>query len=316
MTYAAQGKIQASDYNTLVGQVNGLTGTGTGRSGLGQTGIATIPAGNIVDNNEWSTLRSAIISIAAHQGTSIATIPTINEGNIVTYLSSIKNGVASIVNNVTNASAQGSSSSTTTSFAGTWSNQLVFTHVITFASGDKARYFFNAGGQIAISFSKTGSSSMDAIWQSLVAKIGTLYISAGGPLGTETSTIVGTNYTGFTQTSGSASKDLGRIQYDTSRGYYKLTTSDSVVFKQTAQTSGTTGYYGSSIEVKVKTNGTQGTNGDNGSTVTITTIWDEIPDGLLSSVGTSTIVTLKPPSTANITNTWGTVTVSGSVTGS
>lgn len=316
MTYASQDKIQASDYNSLVTQVNALYGTGSSNKGLGQTVLSTISTGNTVDNLEWSNLRTVINSIAAMQGTSIATIPAFTEGNIITYLSSVKNGIIAIDNNVTNAAAQGTSIPTATSFAGTWSKQLTYTHIITFGSGDKARYFFNAGGQIAINFTKLGSASMDIIWQGLAAKIGTLVLSAGDLSGTKTSTVVGTNYTGFFQNSSSASKTLGRSVYDPSRGYYRLSTVDTTVFAQTAQTTTTSGYYGSSIEVKIKSNGPQGSNGDNGSTITITTVWDEVPDGLLSSNGTTTTVTVRPPSTANISNTWGTVSVSGSVTGS
>lgn len=316
MTYQSQGKIQSQDYNQFVSQINALYSTGSGRKGLGQTGLTTVASGNTVDNSEWSNLRTIINKIAALQGTSISTIPVIAEGDVVTYLSSIKNGVASIDANATNAGAQGTSIPTSTSYAGTWSNQLTYTHVITFESGDKARYFFNAGGQIAINFNKLGSSSMDTIWQSLITKIGTLFISAGGTAGTETSTIVNTSYTGFTQNSSSASKAVGRTIYDTSRGYYKLTPNDITVYKQTAQTTVASGYYSSFIELRARTNGSQGSYGDNGSTIIITTIWDEIPNGLLSSNGTTTTVTVRPPSTTNILNTWGNVTVSGSVTGS
>jgi hypothetical protein len=72
----------------------------------------------------------------------------------------------------------------------------------------------------------------------------------------------------------------------------------------------------------MKTNGTQGSNGDNGSVITITTVWDEVPNGLAVATGTATTLTVKPPRSTTsspsgyLVNSWGTPTVSGTVTGS
>jgi hypothetical protein len=86
------------------------------------------------------------------------------------------------------------------------------------------------------------------------------------------------------------------------------------VFTQLAST-GPAGYLSTFIRVIAKSNGTQGSNGDTGNVVTIFTVWDEIPDGLTVGTGTSTTVTVQAPETTYLANTWGTITVSGSVTG-
>jgi hypothetical protein len=66
----------------------------------------------------------------------------------------------------------------------------------------------------------------------------------------------------------------------------------------------------------MKTNGTQGVHGDNGNVITITTVWTEDPTGLYVA-GTGTTVTLRKPSTSTgLQNSWGTITLAGSVTGS
>jgi hypothetical protein len=317
MTYAKNSKITAADYNSLVLDVNKVYSVGFAETGLGQTALTQISEGNTVDNTEWDNLGDTITKVAAHQGTAITTIPSINEGDLIQYLSSIENGKNAILNKNWKAAAQGSTTTVTTPFSSSWSNSLTFTHIITFASGDAARYFFNAGGQIAMSFQKNGSAPMDIVWQNLISKMGTLVISAGAKTGSPTATVAGTAYTGFTQISSSSIKTLGRSVYQTDYGYFRLSSVDSVLYSQTAQTTtATTGYGVSYIKVSAKANGPRGINGDNGSTITITTIWDEVPNGLVASAGTFTTVTIRPPSTANINNTWGMVTVSGFVTGS
>ena len=94
-----------------------------------------------------------------------------------------------------------------------------------------------------------------------------------------------------------------------------MTTSNANVYYQTAST-GPSGYLSTNINIFIKTNGTQGSNGDTGSVITISTVWDEIPNGLTVSTGSATTVTLRPPEVTNIANTWGTPTVGGTVTGS
>jgi hypothetical protein len=95
-----------------------------------------------------------------------------------------------------------------------------------------------------------------------------------------------------------------------------LNTSNIEIFKQFA-TGTPSGYVGSYITVNVRTNGTQGSNGDNGNIITITTTWDEVPNGLSVSANTTTTVTARPPSTSYLsTASWGTPALASSVTGS
>ena len=57
-------------------------------------------------------------------------------------------------------------------------------------------------------------------------------------------------------------------------------------------------------------------NGSPGATVTIYTVWDEVPDGLVVGTGSSTTVTAQAPETTYLANSWGTISVTGTVTGS
>ncbi len=69
------------------------------------------------------------------------------------------------------------------------------------------------------------------------------------------------------------------------------------------------------FRVIAKSNGTQGANGDTGSVITLYTIWDEVPDGLVVGTGSAVTVTAQAPETTYLANTWGTITIAGSVTG-
>ena len=91
-----------------------------------------------------------------------------------------------------------------------------------------------------------------------------------------------------------------------------MTTANTTIFTQTAST-GPSGYLGTFIRMIAKSNGTQGSNGDAGSVITIYTIWDEVPDGLTAGTGSTTTVTAQAPETTNLANSWGTISITGTV---
>lgn len=317
MAYAQFGTIQAEDFNTLVGgnptttanTLNATWATGGGAAGYGQTAVGNVTAGtNILASTQWASLVSNTASAASHQGSSITSVSTPVAGGVITFTAAIPTNLQTIYTNRLNAAAQGSTTANTATRATTWSTALTFTHTATFASGDAARYFFNAGGQLKMTVSHPGSSGIDLLFNNLASNVGTVVMSA--PTSGSVS-IAGTSYNGITKVGGGGNAPT----IDSTKGYYGLTTSNATVFTQTAST-GPSGYLSSFIRFIVKSNGTQGANGDTGSVVTIFTIWDEVPDGLVVATGSATTMTLTPPAVTNIANTWGAVTLSGSVTGS
>ena len=318
MAYAQFATIDAADFNTLVGgnptttanTLNATWATGGSTAGYGQTAVANVVAGtNILASTQWAALVSNTASAASHQGSSITSVSTPVAGGVITFNAAIPTNLQTIYTNRLNAAAQGSTTSNTATRGTSWSNQLTFTHTATFASGNAARYFFNAGGQIKMTVSAPSTpGQIDLLFSTLAANVGTVVMSA--PTSGSVS-IAGTSYNGITKVGGGSPAPT----IDSSRGYYSLTTSNATAFTQTAST-GPSGYLNSFIRFIVKSNGTQGANGDAGSVITIYTIWDEVPDGLVVAAGSATTMTLTPPATTNIANTWGAVTLSGSVTGS
>jgi hypothetical protein len=317
MAYAQFGTIEAADFNTLVGgnptttanTLNATWATGGSTAGYGQTAVANVAVGtNILASTQWASLVSNTASAASHQGSSITSVSTPIAGGVITFTAAIPTNLQTIYTNRLNAAAQGSTTANTATRGSTWSNQLTFTHTATFASGNAARYFFNAGGQIKMTVSHPGVSGIDLLFNNLASNVGTVVMSAPS---SGSVSIAGTSYNGITKIGGGGNAPT----ISQNSGYYAMTTSNVTAFNQTAST-GPSGYLSSFIRFIVQSNGTQGANGDAGSVITIYTIWDEIPDGLVVATGSATTMTLTPPSTTNIANTWGAVTLSGSVTGS
>ena len=317
MSYAQFGLIQATDFNTLVGgnptatanTLNATWATGSGTAGYGQTAVANVTAGNTVLATSWNALVSNTASAASHQGSSITSVTAPVAGATVTYLSAVPTNLQTIYTNRLNAATQSGTSANTATRGTTWTTALTFTHTATFANGDAARYFFNSGGQLKMTVTHANNAAgINLLFNNLCSNVGTVVLSAPS---SGTANIVGTTYNGITKVGGGGNSPT----ISQNNGYYALTTSNANVFTQTAST-GPSGYLSSFIRFIVKSNGTVGSNGDAGNVITISTVWDEVPDGLVVGTGSATTLTVVPPETGNIANTWGTITLAGSVTGS
>jgi hypothetical protein len=322
MAYSKYGKVEADDLGvTLLGaatsttstNINTVWSTGNGKSGVGQPVLTSPSQNGKIIAAQWATIISSTTSLASHQGTPVTAIAVPGTGSPVVHYAALPTNIAAVYTGRNNAALQGSSTTVTTTNATTWYNYLTFTQTITFASGDAARYFFNAGGQIALTFAHPTGSGINGLFNVLGTSCGTLVISSPN---TGTVSIVASAYNGINKVGGAGTVTtlLPNV------GYWGLTTTNQEVFKQfggsfTNPVPGGGTYSQNFLSVNVKTNGPQGSNGDNGSIITVTTTWDEVPNGLTTSAGTAVAVTLKPPSTTYIANTWGTPAIAGTVTG-
>jgi hypothetical protein len=317
MSYAQFGLIEATDFNALVGgnptatanTLNATWATGSGTAGYGQTAVANVTAGNTVAASSWNSLVTNTANVATHQGSSITSVTAPTAGATVTFLSAVPTNLQTIYTNRLNAATQSGTTSNAVTRGTTWSTALTFTHTATFANGDAARFFFNSGGQLKMTVSHADNTAgINLLFNNLASNVGTVVLSAPS---SGTANIAGTNFNGIQKVGGGGSSPT----ISPNNGYYALTTSNANVFTQTAST-GPSGYLSSFIRFIVQSNGTQGSNGDAGSVITISTVWDEVPDGLVVGTGSTTTLTVTPPEVTNIANTWGTITLAGSVTGS
>lgn len=317
MSYAQFGLIEATDFNTLVGgnptttanTLNATWATGGTTAGYGQTAVANVSVGQTVASSaQWNSLVANTASAASHQGSSITSVAAPVSGGTITYLSAIPSNLTTIYSNRRNAATQGSTSANTATRGTSWQTALTFTHTVTFASGDAARFFFNAGGQIKITCAHPAGTGINLLWSDLASNVGTVAMSSPS---SGTVSIAGGTYSGITKVGGGGTAPT----IDANKGYFALTTSNATAFTQTAST-GPSGYLSSFIRMIVKSNGAQGANGDAGSVITIFTIWDEVPDNLVVTSGTAVTCTVQNPETTYLTASWGAPTIAGSVTGS
>ena len=330
MTYTVGSLIVATDYNGFVStngaNVNGIWSTGAATAGYGETALSTVSAAATITASQWATLNSKVSAMASHQGTTITSRTNPVVGDTIAILANMSTDITNITSARGNAAASGaqttsftgSTSKTTATGSGSTPWTITFTHTITWASADAARYFFNAGGRIKWETSKTSTGNLaDAEWNDLAnTLVGDIYITAGSVLNPQT--IAASVYTGTTKVGGTGTP----VTLTTTTGWYNLLTTDTLIYKQFADTAPYTGQF---IAVNAKTAGT-------GTQLVLTTTWvdpggsgtgssDVITGGTataspFTTFGTAptTLVTLFVPSSTYLTSAaWGTPTIAAAV---
>ena len=330
MTYTAGSLIVATDYNGFVStngaNVNGIWSTGAATAGYGETALSTVSAAATITASQWATLNSKVSAMASHQGTTITSRSNPVVGDTIAILANMATDITNITSARGNAAASGaqttsftgSTSKTTATGSGSTPWTITFTHTITWASANAARYFFNAGGRIKWETNKTSTGNLaDAEWNDLAnTLVGDIYITAGDVLSPQT--IAATSYSGTTKVGGTGTP----VTLTTATGWYNLLTTDTLIYKQFADTAPYTGQF---IAVNAKTAGA-------GTQLVLTTTWvdpggsgvgssDVITGGTataspFTTFGTAptTLVTLFVPSSTYLTSAaWGTPTIAAAV---
>lgn len=328
MTYSSGSLIVATDYNGFVStnsgaNINDIWSTGTDDKGWGQTALSTVSAGGVVTATQWASLVNTLSSMLSQTNTSGTSRTAPVAGNTINILSNLNTDLTNVTTNRGNAAAVGSQftgwtgTSSQTSSTGSGSNAwtITFTHTISFASANAARYFFNAGGYVRWQVSKTSTGNLaDTEWNDLASTLcGSIFIT--GRVNGTAQTIAGQSYTGTTKIGGTGTPNT----LATTTGWYQLSTTDTLIFKQFADTAPYTGQY---IQINAKTAGS-------GTQLVLTTSWfdpggapvgssDVISGGTALSGATfgtapATLVTYYPPSTTYLSASWGTPTVAATV---
>ena len=329
MSYSQGGLIQATDYNTIVGTspsstintINTVWAVGSGSAGYGQTAVSQVSVASTVTATQWASLINSLNSIIKHQSGSNTIYSAPTAGTTVNYLQFLTANVTTAYNNrltfaSNSAVTAGSALSTpwTLAVANAGSNPPTggttrtsvtrsFGVRAAFASADQARYFFNAGGRLKLNCSGTQNASTTARTNEIISLIGFM-----GGVGLFAANTNG----GRTGTGGTLGTN------DTTKGYYTTTYNSNVTV--VSVTSTTTNYTADTGSIAVNVNGTKGSNNDNGTNVdfwlTLTT--NSGTDGTTGtfgfddSFGVNVInsIDISYPETTNLSNTWGTVTIS------
>jgi hypothetical protein len=300
MTYAQGGLIAAADFNGLLTtgspNINTLWSTGSGSQGYGQPIIAPVSADSLVDNTDWASLFGAINNSASHQGTAITALPVPSTNDLITYQSTLSAALTAIQANYLNAGSVGTDITNTGTRTTAWGSNAAIptvtsTVTITFASAAQARYFFNCGGSVLLSCSRTGgtTNAANTAWTTLCTNIGTL----GLPAVSTAQSLASASYTGLTKFGGSGSPDI----YVRS-GFYDLTSTPVTLYRQL----GSSGVY-TSDRIQLAYSATA-------TVITVSIVFTDDATDAFNIDGNLTVTAIaRPPESTYISNTWGTPVV-------
>jgi hypothetical protein len=313
MAYASAGLIQATDYNYLAwggtqGTYTNVTkniayvmGVGTGATGYGQTisAINTVSAAGTVTATQWSGLLTLLNGALGHQSGAGAQLSgNYTAGQTITYFANVATAVTTINTNAALYSAQGATT-TGANFDATVSSttglsSYTVNRVVTFASADAARYFFNAGGQLNLRLSTVNSADSGA--ENSFARL----VTGLGGVGFKNTTNTGRTGSGITLNTN-----------NTALGYRTNVLNTPATIVQVTDT--TASYTASTGYLQVYTSSSDTTNGSNGLNVvfrTVFTVADKTWDDTLSLTYRMAVDIVFPESTYLTTNSWGTPTIS------
>ena len=297
MTYSAGSTILAADYNTFAGNttagLNRVWSTGAGDAGWGQTDIATVAASGTVTATQWATIVNNLSTSGTQSSTTITSRTAPVTGNLIAILANVQTDITSVTTNRGNAAASGTEYGTFT------------------------RYFWNAGGIVRLKYGKSSTGTdNDPEWNQLAGWCGAINLT--GRVNGTTQSIAAVSYTGTTRIGGSGGT---QTTLATTTGWYNLTASPATIFQLTNSVSPYSGEFirttatatSSTVLTLVTTWVSDGSSGAgttadiSGGTATAS------PSTTITGTAPTTLVTYVPPSSATLSNSWGTPSIAASV---
>jgi hypothetical protein len=205
-------KIKAIDYNAIQQDISAILGNGSGQYGYGQPVLSSqVDLSNVVTVNEYAALRYDIINAYKHLfNGNPANVDEQTLGKSIRYSVSDEpidwwaNVVTSIDNNRRSLAVSGQRQTINHGtvqeswpgvYGAEWTDALYTTVTVSFTTSENARHFFNAGGSIDFTSSRSGGSStnQNTSWTSLLSTAGSRQFGGNNP-GTGVNPNDGTNY--------------------------------------------------------------------------------------------------------------------------
>ena len=302
MAYSVGNTISAGDLNLFNTKINNFFwGEGFTSNGYGQTPLFSNynVSGQPITAAPWKQTVDTVENALKHQGTAYSMMYPPTKGQRIEARLTTNYDLA--VANKFNAATTGVPVSTSITSTQSFNNTQLITMIAYFGTGadvashNKARYFFNAGGQFNISLSHPSPMS------TISANLGSIRFGAGNQK------IAGVNYTGTTKVGGTMN-DYSVLQ--SSKCFYNLvpggipgegyTTSDVILAVQGEI--GTT----ASIYVYVKYN--------NLGLLTFRIASYAAASNPTIPAGSFAQLTAIQPPTTYITNSWGPITIGTDIT--
>jgi hypothetical protein len=205
--------ITQAEYNNIRNKVIGVLGTGSGNSGYGQPlNSSAVALGTRVTINEYANLRFDIINAWVHQAGSAPSAVAVTvsdtirfsavDAPVTTYDTLANTLIANRFNLGAGQSAVAVPASSPRSRTWTgaggdyWTSSISCTVDVQWPSSNQARFFFNSGGQIRITSTRSGGSlgtSQNTSWTNILSSAGTQSFGGNNP-GTGTSPMNGQNW--------------------------------------------------------------------------------------------------------------------------
>jgi hypothetical protein len=193
-------RIAATDYNAIRNKIVAILGTGFGQQGYGQpVASSAVFAGNNITKAQWDLLRYDLVNAKVHQDGVLPTIVTVSSGDFIGYGAGYPNtnydsiAEQAILDRFNIGAGQsvlslapmiGETAPGVISRTGSWSTQSQCVLTTTFSTADEARYFFNSGGRIRFTSSRTGgvTTAQNTAWTNLLSTTaGTIVFGAEIP---------------------------------------------------------------------------------------------------------------------------------------
>lgn len=210
-------KISKVDYNTIQSTINTVLGTGSGTFGYGQPVLSSqVTESDSVTVNEYAALRFDIINAYKHLFNSLP--PDVDAQTIgakvrydaappdaapINYWQSVVNSISTNRLSLAVSGQRVTTNHGTTNFSSAWGSsapvgstpQLSCQVDVEWTTSEQARAFFNAGGSIQFTSTRTGGSStaQNTSWTTLLSTAGTRIFGGNTP-GTGTTPNDGQNW--------------------------------------------------------------------------------------------------------------------------
>ena len=329
MTYTQGSLIEAADYNGFANasanNINAVWSTGSGDKGWGQTALSTVSTGGTVTATSWAALVANLATAGQQTSSTLTSRTQPVTGNVIAILANVATDIDTITLNRGNAATSGTEygvfSGTTSKTTATGSGQsawtITFTHTVTFASADAARYFWNAGGIVRLKYGKSSTGTdHDPDWNTLAGQVGSINLT--GRVNSNSQLIAGTTYTGTTRIGGTGGT---QTTLTTTTGWYNLTGSPTTIFQLNNATSPYTPEFirttatatSSTVLTLVTTWVDDGSSGPGVSSDISGGTATNSPSTTITGTAPTTLVTYLPPSTTYLAASWGTPTIAASV---
>jgi hypothetical protein len=181
-------EIDDLDFNTLRNKIIEVVGTGTASFGYGQDiKSVAVSAPEIITKAQWDGLRFDLVNILIHQNGVTPSLIEVARGDVVGEdagdpLRSYDRAVDTARSNrfLLAAGQSTVTAVSTKTFSSAWSSSASMTAQLNFGSSDAARYFFNSGGKIRFSSSRSGgaATSQNNAWTNILGTSGTVEFGA------------------------------------------------------------------------------------------------------------------------------------------